>query len=256
MGLISFVSATSVVVAGDVMAQIPGVSAPGRTADKDIIINTIGMKLRQIPAGSFMMGSNGGHYDEQPIHQVTISKPFYLGIYEVTQEQWQLIMGDNPSAFKGLKRPVESVSWHDAQEFCRRLSRKEGGTYRLPTEAEWEYAARAGAETAFYWGNTVSEEHAWYVGNSKGQTQPVGLKKPNAWGLYDMSGNVWEWCEDRFRSYSAEAVVDPVGSESILNVLRGGGWSAGFEYCRLADRTNSKPALKTNNLGFRIVKIQ
>lgn len=220
------------------------------------ITNSIGMELRLIGPGSFMMGSNDGHFDERPIHKVTISKPFYIGVHEVTQEQWQSIMGNNPSAFKGKRRPVESITWHDAEEFCRRLSLKEGVTYRLPTEAQWEYAARAGAETSFYWGNTVSEDHVWYVKNSEGQTHPVGLKQPNAWGLYDVSGNVWEWCEDKFRNYTTEDVVDPVGSKLILHVLRGGGWSGGFEYCRLADRTNSKATLKANNLGFRVVRVK
>lgn len=161
------------------------------------IRDSIGMELVLIPAGEFRMGAEDGEGDKKPVHPVRISQPFYLGKYPVTQAQWGAVMGKNPSRFTGdPSRPVENVSWHDVQEFLRRLSEKEGGkSYRLPTEAEWEYAARAGAATSYCFGDESSQlgEYAWYRENSGDRTHPVGQLKPNAWGLYDVHGNVWEW---------------------------------------------------------------
>jgi formylglycine-generating enzyme required for sulfatase activity len=161
------------------------------------------MKFRQIPAGTFTMGDASGDDDETP-HEVTLTKPFKMGVHEVTQAQYEQLMGTNPSEFKGAENPVERVSWEDAVEFCRRLSelpaeKEAGHVYRLPTEAEWEYACRAGTTTNFGFGDDDSEAgyYAWVFGNSDRKTHPVGNKLPNAWGLYDMHGNVREWCKDR-----------------------------------------------------------
>ena len=162
---------------------------------------------------------------------MTITKPFYLGKYEVTQEQWEAVMGSNPSNFKGPKNPVEQVSWDDCQEFLDKLNAKaggQGGKFVLPTEAQWEYACRAGSTGKFCFGDDEKQlgEYAWYDENSDSKTHPVGEKKPNAWGLYDMHGNVWEWCQDWYGAYGAEAVDDPSGpTTGSGRVFRGGGWN-------------------------------
>ena len=165
--------------------------------------NSIGMEFVLIPSGSFVMGRDPlfeeDRDDELPQHKVNISKPFYLGKYQVTQAQWVAVMEDNPSGFKGPANPVEQVSWNDAQEFIKRLNVKEGhNRYRLPTEAEWEYAARAGADTVYFFGNdeNILPVYAWFIDNSRKTPHPVGKKRPNAWGLYDVHGNVWEWVQD------------------------------------------------------------
>src|SRR5262249_38027127 len=195
------------------------------------IHNRIGMELILIPAGEFRMGAEDGDADEKPAHLVRISRPFYLGKYPVTQAQWEAVMGTNPSHFTGdPSLPVEDVSWNDVQEFLRRLSEKEGGKpYRLPTEAEWEDAARAGAATAYCFGDESSQlrEYAWYAKNSGGRTHPVVQLKPNAWGLYDVHGNVWEWVQDWYDAayYWKSPVEDPKGpQEGQFKVVRGGSW--------------------------------
>ena len=227
------------------------------------LVNSIGMKFRLIQPGSFMMGSEKGHDDEKPVHKVTLSKGFYMGAYEVTQEEWEKVMGSNPSRFKGPKKPVEMVSWEDAQEFARKLSQKENVTYRLPTEAEWEYACRAGTTTEFYWGDDVGlleiGRYACYAGNLDWRnegTKPVGQKKLNAWGLYDMSGNVWEWCQDWYADkYPLERQMDPTGPESGSDrVFRGGSWGQYALGCRSASRNGDLPSYRGNSLGFRLVR--
>jgi formylglycine-generating enzyme required for sulfatase activity len=220
--------------------------------------NSIGMTFVLIPAGEFMMGSDTGDNDEKPIHKVRLSKAFYLGKYEVTQGQWQAVMGNNPSNFKGnANLPVESVSWDDMQEFIRKLNAKEGGTkYRLPTEAEWEYAARAGTTTAYSFGNDERQlgEYAWYATHSGNTTHPVGQKKPNALGLYDMHGNVWEWVQDWHGPYTAGAAVDPAGPVSgSSRVSRGGGWPYDARYCWSVNRNNNAPGNRNDNLGLRLL---
>jgi eukaryotic-like serine/threonine-protein kinase len=207
-----------------------------------------------IPAGKFMMGGN--RYDnETPVHKVKISKAFEMGKYQVTQAQWEAIMEGNPSYFKGVSRPVEQVSWNDAQEFIKKLNeKKDGYVYRLPTEAEWEYGCRAGT-TGDYAGNL--DEMGWYNKNSGRKTHPVGEKKANAWGLYDMHGNVWEWCADLYngRYYRESPDADPKGPDSGSDCVgRGGGWYNFAVYCRSANRYFYTPDARFYLLGFRLVR--
>jgi len=164
-------------------------------------------------------------------------------------------MGTNPSILKGAQLPVVQVSWDDAVEFCRKLSEKEGRTFRLPTEAEWEYACRAGTQTKWSFGDSESAlgEYAWYDGNSDNKTHPVGEKKPNAWGLHDMHGNVFEWCSDWKREYTSASMSDPTGTEAgSYRVARGGGWIYGARFCRSAYRFGNTPGYRCNDLGFRV----
>jgi formylglycine-generating enzyme required for sulfatase activity len=195
-----------------------------------------------IRPGSFMMGSEKGD-DEKPVHKVTITRPFYMGVYKVTQAQWKAVIGDNPSSFKGDDLPVEQVSWEDCQRFVAKLKEKagQGMICRLPTEAEWEYACRAGTKTEYCFGDDEGGlgEYAWYRANSEGKTRPVGQKKPNAWGLYDMHGNVWEWCEDGYSAgyYAKSPEADPKGpSTTAYRVLRGASWGSSANDLRSASR--------------------
>jgi formylglycine-generating enzyme required for sulfatase activity/tetratricopeptide (TPR) repeat protein len=247
------------------------IGPPSLTVD---LGNGVKMEFVQVKAGSFQMGGDK-YYEGQPVHSVTISKPFYLGKYEVTQAQWQAVMGSNPSKFKdcGGNCPVEPVSWNDAQEFIKRLNaREDGQTYQLPTEAEWEYAARAGTSGA-YAGNL--DAMAWYgnnSGNSKldvdkidsnnyhkrladngNRTHPVGTKQPNGWGLYDMHGNVWEWCQDWFADYSGIPAIDPSGpARGEKRVARGGAYSGTATNARLAYRFRWPPNLSGYPFGLRV----
>ena len=217
------------------------------------------MEFVRIPAGSFLMGSpegEAGRYDNERLQEVRISRPFYLGKYEVMQGEWEAVMGSNPSEFKkcGPSCPVEMVSWEDVQEFIRRLNELESGRgylYRLPTEAEWEYAARAGTAGARY---GELGEIAWYSDNSLG-TYPVGLKRANAWGLHDMLGNVWEWVGDWYGEYPTGAVADPLGpSTGSHRVFRGGGWIHGARSVRSALRGYDSPGIRRDGLGFRLAR--
>ncbi|MCY7347341.1 MAG: formylglycine-generating enzyme family protein, partial [Pyrinomonadaceae bacterium] len=217
------------------------------------------IEMVKIPAGSFMMGSDNGDSDEKPVHRVNISKSFYMGKYEVKQAQWKAVMGNNPSRFSdcGGDCPVEQVSWEDVQDFLKLLNRKGEGTYRLPTEAEWEYAARAGSTTKYSYGNGESslETYAWYGANSGNKTHPVGQKEANDFGLYDMSGNVWEWCQDWYGSYSGGTVTNPTGATSgYLRVRRGGSWNLDAAVLRSADRDGYAPWYHSYDLGFRVVR--
>jgi formylglycine-generating enzyme required for sulfatase activity len=217
------------------------------------ITTRIGIALVRIPAGAFQMGSNEGLDDERPVHRVRISEPFYMGEYEVTQAQWEAVMGTNPSQFTGNpNRPVENVSWYDVQKFIKRLNRQEGWEVcRLPTEAQWEYAARAGTTTERYESNV--DTIAWYSQNSGGGTHEVGQKLPNAWGLYDMLGNVWEWCRDGKRTYTRASAIDPIGptDADAGRVFRGGGWSSGARRVRAAHRYGFDSGNLAGYLGFR-----
>ena len=219
-----------------------------------VITNSIGMKLKKIPAGSFTMGSAY----EGSQRRVTISESFYIGVYEVTQSQWEKVMGTNPSNFKDPDRPVELVSWNDAVEFCHQLSQLTGESYRLPSEAEWEYAYRAGTTTKYYWGKDMNGDYAWYNENSAMETHKVGLKLPNAWGLYDMSGNVWEWCKDYWHYIlSDSAQRDPTGpSSGNVRVMRGGCWNDFARNIRSSKRGTSSPGDSGggDGVGFRVVR--
>ena len=213
---------------------------------------SIGMEFKLIPAGTFIMGEG------DQAHEVTLTKPFKMGVHEVTQAQYEQVMGVNPSRFKGGNKPVEMVSWDNAVEFCRRLSelpaeKAAGNVYRLPTEAEWEYACRAETTTMYSFGDDESDlgDYAWYGDNSGDKTHPVGGKKPNAWGLYDMHGNVWEWCQDWYGYYPSGSVTDPSGATSgSSRVFRGGGWFGTAVYCRSAIRYRYKPSFRY--IGFRV----
>jgi formylglycine-generating enzyme required for sulfatase activity len=225
--------------------------------------NSSGMKFVYISPGTFMMGSPANEKDrdnDEKQHQVTLSQGYYLQSTEVTQGQWKAVMGNNPSYFKdcGGDCPVEQVSWEDVQEFIRRLNQREGDDiYRLPTEAEWEYACRAGSNDRFCFGDDEGRlsEYAWYDSNSGKKTHGVAQKKPNPWGLYDMHGNVWEWCHDWFGDYPSGSVTDPSGpSGGSVRVLRGGSWIYGPGYVRCADRFRGDPGVRCDDLGFRLLR--
>ncbi|MBD2361119.1 SUMF1/EgtB/PvdO family nonheme iron enzyme [Anabaena minutissima FACHB-250] len=232
--------------------------------------NGVSLEMVQIPGGTFTMGSPGeeGYSDEKPQHQVRVPG-FFMGKYPVTQEQYQAIMGINPSYFKGEKRPVEKVSWDDAVEFCEKLSQKTGKTYRLPSEAEWEYGCRAGTTTPFYFGETITPDLVNYNGNypygsaPKGecreQTTNVGIFPPNSFGLHDMCGNVWEWCKDVYNDGYQGAPTDGsawlTGSDNDRKLLRGGSWYDLAWLCRSAVRDGDAPAIRGNSVGFRVVAV-
>jgi formylglycine-generating enzyme required for sulfatase activity len=217
-----------------------------------------GIKLEMIaiPGGSFLMGSED-FADTKPVHRVTLS-PFHIGKFQVTQAQWQAVMKTNPSRFKGDTLPVERVSWTDAFEFCLKLSEKTGNEYRLPTEAEWEYACLAGSTGKYCFGDdeALLEKYAWYNKNSGGKTHPVGQKKTNNWGLCDMQGNVWEWCEDLYGRYSPQLTINPrSGGSGSGRVIRGGSWDNNSVHCQSAARCNDPLDSHLGNLGFRLVRI-
>jgi len=220
--------------------------------------NSIGMEFVLIQPGTFQMGSVDGDADEKPIHPVTISKPFTIGKYEVTQKQWRDIMGTNPSRYRGDNRPVESVSWDDVQDFIRKLNVKEGTTkYRLPTEAEWEFAARGGTQSHGFKfaGSSNVADVAVHSENAGGETKPVGSKRPNELDIYDMSGNVWEWCSDWKDDYGRSAERDPGGPTSgSYRVLRGGSFLDYDSNCRVAGRSSGNPNARYRADGFRCVQ--
>lgn len=228
-------------------------------------INTISMEFVLIPSGSFRMGGDKefeqAEDHENPRHIVKISQAFYMGRYTVTQAQWSAMMDNNPSEFKDDLRPVEKVSWNDVQVFIQKLNDSEETVkYRLPTEAEWEYAARAGTQSSYAFGSDtgILSQYAWYHNNSGGHTHPVGQLKPNAWGLYDMHGNIHEWCQDWFdREYYAQSPpIDPSGpSSGLAKALRGGDWGSQDWYCRCASRSLSSADRRSNRVGFRLIKI-
>jgi formylglycine-generating enzyme required for sulfatase activity len=247
-------------------ARVPGLrervaAVPGLKKTLTVSLGGgVNMEFVLVRPGSFQMGSETGAGDEKPVHKVTIAKAFYIGKYEVTQEQWQAVMGANPSSAKGPKLPVTDVSWTDCRDFAAKMAeggRGAAGVFRLPTEAEWEYACRAGTTTAFCFGDSEASlgEYAWFTGNSGGKTHEVGTKKPNAWGLYDMHGNVREWCSDWYaNAYTAEAATDPEGpAQGSSRVDRGGGWGLGAGGCRSAGRYDYAPGYRSGDLGGRLV---
>ncbi len=216
------------------------------------------MEFIPIRPGSFMMGSDSGTSDEKPAHKVTITKPFHLGKYEVTQAQWQAVMGGDLNVLKDANNPVENVSWNDCQEFLTKLNQKvKGGVFRLPTEAEWEYACRAGTTTRYSFNDVDASlgVYAWHNANGEGRTHPVGTLKPNPWGLYDMHGNVWEWCSDWKGEYAAGNVTDPEGASSgSSRVLRGGSRDDHKGNCCSATRGSNTPASRLNIFGVRVAR--
>ncbi len=264
--------------------------------NRTFTVNGVSFEMVALKGGTFTMGSTDQYAksDEKTTHNVTVSD-FMIGKFEVTQKLWKAVMGTNPSYFKGDNLPVENVSWNDAQEFIRKLNQQTGHNFRLPTEAEWEYAARGGTSTSLYNGENVNikgtnnspnlDKLAWYVGNcgqnytsyagcdvskgydisgksekqyndSKGGTHPVGLKQANAYGLYDMLGNVWEWCQDWYGNYSSGSQTNPTGpSSGSYRVLRGGGWSSYAGYCRVSNRGYGTPDYGDYDLGFRLVLV-
>lgn len=236
-----------------------GASPPKKSLSVDLS-GGVQMEFVLIPAGSFLMGSeeNMGDGDESPVHRVTITQPFYFGACEVTQEQWEKIMGANPSGFQGAKLPVETVSWHDCQRFLARLGAKTGRKFALPTEAQWEYACRAGTAAPWNFGGSESlvKDHAWMGENSEGATHPVGTKTPNAWGLHDLHGNVGEWCADWYakHAYAAGEIKDPRGpATGESRVVRGGGWGEDADHVRCAVRNCNGPDGATRGTGLRCV---
>ncbi|WP_072927861.1 SUMF1/EgtB/PvdO family nonheme iron enzyme [Microcystis aeruginosa] len=249
------------------VSPIPLIASPTPFTEK--ISNVVTLEMVSLPAGEFLMGSadsdpNAESYEKRQ-HQVKVNS-FAIGKYPVTQAQYQAVMGTNPSHFKNnswlknnQQNPVENVSWNDAKAFCQKLSQITGKTYRLPTEAEWEYACRAGTTTRYYFGDDANQlgDYAWYDGNSQDKTHPVGQKKPNAWGLYDMSGNVFEWCEDNWHDSYENAPRD--GSAWLIRdnhfqILRGGSWCSHPVLCRSASRSLvNRRDYPLNFLGFRVV---
>ena len=223
------------------------------------VIKKLAENMVYVEGGTFTMGATSeqgsdADSDEKPAHQVTLSS-FYIGKYEVTQAEWQAVMGTNPSRFKGDNLPVENVSWDDCQEFIRKLNELTGKQFRLPTEAEWEYAARGGKRSygAKYAGGGDIDNVAWYEGNSNKTTHPVGQKRPNELGLYDMSGNVWEWCQDYFEFYSSTSQTNPQGSATgTYRVLRGGSWNDVAWCCRLSFRCDCGSSIRSGNFGLRL----
>jgi formylglycine-generating enzyme required for sulfatase activity len=245
--------------------------APVSIAPQDMVL---------VPAGTFSMGSSEGERHEKPVHQVTISTPFFMGKYEVTQKEWVEIMGTNPSNFEGDDLPVEQVTWHETIDYCNKRSLAEGlvpaysgsensilcnfqaSGYRLPTEAEWEWAAKGGGKDLIiylYSGSSNVDAVAWYNGNSGNKTHPVGTKAPNSLGIYDMSGNVWEWCWDWYWDwndvYSSAAQTDPAGVASGVGRRgRGGSWDYDARYLRSAFRGGDIPSLRRGDIGFCLVR--
>ncbi len=234
-----------------------------------LVTNSVGMKLTLIPPGQFVMGSpqdEEWHRPDEILHRVTLTKAFYIGATEVTQGQWKALMGENPSFFTDDAFPVETVTWEQAAEFCRKLSEKERGKYRLATEAEWEYACRAGTTTPFHTGNTISPGQANYDGNrtyaggKKGvfreSTIKCGSLPPNAWGLHEMHGNVWEWCADWYGEYPNGETRDPTGPRTgDRRIFRGGCWINFPAVCRSANRAKVVPRSWNFHLGFRVVRL-
>ena len=234
----------------------------GGFSNQTITVKGVSFEMVYVDGGSFDMGAtteqgSDADSDEKPMHSVTLSD-YYIGKCEVTQELWEAVMGSNPSNFKGAQNPVEQVSWNDCQEFVSRLNRLTGRTFRLPTEAEWEYAARGGNQSLHYKYSGIGNigNVAWYNRNSGGSTHAVGTKTANELGIYDMSGNVWEWCSDRYGDYSAGAQTNPQGpSSGSRRVLRGGSWDDYASCCRVSYRDYYGPGGSSIHSGLRLVLV-
>ena len=263
LGAVAIVTPVLVVIAVAVLLAV----VPGQRTKKTVpgglqpVVNSIGMGLVPIPGGIFTMGSKPGEgaANESPSHVVQVA-PFYLGRYEVTQAQWQAVMGYNPSSYKHPQRPVDQVTWLEVQSFISRLNRLEGtALYRLPSEAEWEYAARAGTTTKWTFGDDPSQlsRFAWFGQQGDIGTQLVGGRAPNPWGLYDMYGNVWEWVQDCWHDNYKNAPHEGAiwsGGDCSLRMLRGGGWNSPADYARSAVRGSYSPQLNDPDNGFRLAR--
>ena len=245
-----------------IVVQQPVAQTP--VTNRDIITipvkDGISIDMVRVEAGTFIMGATpemeNPNSEEKPTHQVTLTNDYYIGKYEVTQALWQAVMGNNPSYFKGDNLPVEMVSWDDCQKFISKLNRITGKTFRLPTEAEWEYAARGGKKSRGYQysGSNNISDMAWYDNNSGSKPHTVGTKQPNELGIYDMSGNVWEWCQDRYGKYSSSSQIDPTGDNSGSGRMRrGGSWSFLARFCRSSYRGHNAPNYRDYILGLRLV---
>ena len=240
-------------------ANNPGADDEGK--EKVYTVNGVSFKMIAVKGGTFTMGATSEQYDadeeEFPTHSVTLSD-FYMGETEVTQELWRAVMGANPSHFIGnMQRPVEMVSWDDCQTFISRLNQLTGEAFRLPTEAEWEFAARGGnsSEGYIYSGSNSIDKVAWYASNASYTTHSVKIKSPNELGLYDMTGNVWEWCSDWYGPYSSEAQTNPTGPASgTERILRGASWCFTEEFCRISCRNGNLPDCGLNGYGLRLAR--
>ncbi|WMW23028.1 formylglycine-generating enzyme family protein [Methanolobus mangrovi] len=249
-------------------AETDGLLKSEESGFPDTYTNSLGMEFILIPAGKFEMGSpddeTNWYKNERPVHEVSIGEAFYIGKFLVTQEQWTEVVGSNPSKFVGNASPVDRVSWDAAQDFIKKLSEKEGtGKYRLPSEAEWEYACRAGTATRYSFGDNDSElDEYCYCGNLDIGSHPVGQKKPNPWGLYDMHGNLWEWMQDMYHDSYEDAPADGSPREDadvsskIMRVLRGGSWQTSAAGCRSASRYCYPPIARRNSsrVGLRLLR--
>ena len=257
-----YVRAYAVNEKGIAYSELVKFSIPaGVSVFHEFIINGVSFRMRDVEGGTFTMGAtfeqgSEAYYDEKPTHSVTLSN-FSIGETEVTQELWQAVMGSNPSHFSGTNLPVEMVSWNDCQTFIQKLNQLTGKNFRLPTEAEWEFAARGGTKSLgrkYSGTNYDIDNYVWYNGNSSSKTHPVGQKYSNELWLYDMSGNVSEWCQDLYDSYSSSAQTNPTGPASGSNrVFRGGSWDYNARYCRVSCRTRKSPTSCYSNLGLRLV---
>ncbi|MBR4365350.1 MAG: formylglycine-generating enzyme family protein [Bacteroidaceae bacterium] len=239
--------------------SVPTAASQYQSNIQTFTVNGASFNMVRVEGGTFQMGGTSeqgddAHNWEKPVHSVTLST-YMIGETEVTQEVWEAVMGSNPSTFKGAKNPVEQVSWDDCKVFINKLNDLTGQSFRLPTEAEWEYAARGGNKRQHYKfsGSNNIGDVAWYDGNSSGNTHPVSTKKANKLGLYDMSGNVYEWCEDGYNDYNGSAQLDPKGeSSSSFRVYRGGGWFNNAGHCRVSYRSSYTPEYRDDGLGFRL----
>jgi formylglycine-generating enzyme required for sulfatase activity len=236
---------------------------PEEVADDSTLTNSIGMEFVMVESGEFTRGSPDDELysdkDERPTRQVTVSNDFYIGVYEVTQQEWKTVMGTEPFDFKGNNLPADKVSWSDAIKFIEKLNQmEETDSYRLPTESEWEYAARAGTNTAYTFGSNEAElfQYAWFTDNSEDETHSVGMKEANAWGLYDVHGNLAEWVMDEYHSNYQNAPSDSRVWEGGVDrrVIRGGSWDNAAENCRSGHRDSMGAGSRKNYIGFRIVK--
>ncbi len=262
---VTFTKTAIVIVIVIVLAVLVALFSKGGSK-KTITVNDVSFEMVHVAGGTFTMGATSeqgsdAYSDEEPAHSVSLSS-YYIGQTEVTQALWKAVMGNNPSYYEGDNLPVECVSWNDCQEFIRKLNAKTGQTFRLPTEAEWEYAARGGNKSCGYkysGGNNLGEV-AWYGINSGSKTHVVGTKRANELGIYDMSGNVFEWCQDWYGGYSSSSQTNPQGSANgDYRVFRGGGhgfgWQLDESYCRVSNRDDHTPDHHDNSTGFRIVLV-